>query len=79
MLEKGLLQSSVGAQFGGLRPGIDLHPLAHLTGDVLRELESLSLSYSPFLQRSPTSFLELSPASSFILHDIYDPSHFHQP
>lgn len=29
--------SSVGAQFGGLRRGIDLHPPAHLPGRVLRE------------------------------------------
>lgn len=47
--EKGLPQSSVGAQFGGLRRGIDLHPPAHLPpGRVLRDLafHSLSLSLS---------------------------------
>lgn len=36
--EKGLPHSSVGAQFGGLRRGIDLHPPAHLPGRVLRDL-----------------------------------------
>ena len=44
--EKGLSHSSVGAQFGGLRRGIDLHPPAHLPGRVLRERLTLSLSLS---------------------------------
>lgn len=67
--EKGLPHSSVGAQFGGLRRGIDLHPPAHLPGRVLRDLArppaaiSLSLSPLPSLLLSfPFSrFLETCP------------------
>lgn len=64
--EKGLPQSSVGAQFGGLRRGIDLHPPAHLPpGRVLRDLafHSLSLSFFPFssllFQQSLETYLRM--------------------
>lgn len=68
--EKGLPQSSVGAQFGGLRRGIDLHPPAHLPpGRVLRDLafHSLSLFLSIFFSPFPAISRNLSPNACIIL------------
>lgn len=71
--------SSVGAQFGGLRRGIDLHPPAHLPGRVLRELplrlpsdfQARALSRSAF----PFSFLFVAAFPAFPPFYI-DPTNF---
>lgn len=65
--EKGLPHSSVGAQFGGLRRGIDLHPPAHLPGRVLRDLARPPAAISLPLSLSPLPSLLLSfPFSRFL-------------